>query len=786
MPTIVMTRVASKLDPSVKKKAYTFLEKLAADDTLPGLHIEPITGSADSRVRTGRVDQFYRAILFKIPNGGDTTYVFHGIWAHDDANTVAQTTVLRVNPVNGVAEIRTVHPEPTPAPTPAPKSAPAPAKTPTAASAATPVHAEPTEPASTSTPSPTSVPVPTSPATAAPAPGATPAPAPDATPVLQRHGLTIEVLTDQLGIDPAVAEQALAAVDDDQLLAVATGAVEWQGLALIDLASGHPVAEVEEKFQLARPAEHLSRPAASDEEELVRGLQRPAAQISFTYIDGSQELRRVIEGGDFGAWRVFLHPEQRAYAQRSYNGPFRLSGGAGTGKTVVILHRARALAHRTPSARILLTTFTTNLAEALRTDLRRLDPDLPLAARLAEPGIHIAGIDALASAVLRHARGDLDPDTESILGTAGAQISGRMATNPWREALDTAGAGLPENLRSEAFLSTEYATIVLPHRITTRQEYLRVRRPGRGVALDRAKRAAVWDVIAAARAAARVHGGIDFVEACAIAAAHLDRVATTAGRLYDHVLIDEAQDLAPTHWQLLRALVGDHPDDLFLAEDSHQRIYGRRVVLGHYGIRITGRSRRLTLNYRTTAQNLHYALQILQGGDYLDLEEAADTAGDYRSARTGPAPRILPCTSISDELDTAAATIATWAAGTTAPETIAVLVRDRWQRDRVAAGLAERGVQIRAVDRETIKPGQPVVLTMHRAKGTEFARVLLFGISADSIPAVMREHRYSPDAWTDALLRERSLVYVAATRARDELAVTWTGMPSTLLGDQEN
>lgn len=737
MPTIVMTKVASKLDPSVKKKAYTFLEKLAEDDTLPGLHIEPINHSADPRVRTGRVDQFYRAVLFKIPSGDDTTYVFHGIWPHDDAITVARTTVLRVNPVNGVAEIRTVQPAATPAPT----SAPTPVPTPT------------------------------------------PGPKPESVPLLQRHGITTRVLTDQLGVDPDLAERALVALDDDQLLTVAADAVEWQGLALIELASGHPVADVEEKFQLRRPAEHLTEPAASEEEELVRGLQRPAAQISFTYIEGSEELRRVIEGGDFGAWRVFLHPEQRTYAQRSYNGPFRLSGGAGTGKTVVILHRARTLARRTPQARILLTTFTTNLAEVLRTDLRRLDPDLPVATRLGDPGLHIAGIDSLASAVLRHHRDDLAPDTQAVLGAGGVQLAGRMGTNPWREALDTAGAGLPENLRSEAFLATEYSSVVLPQRITTREQYLRVRRPGRGVALDRAKRAAVWDVIAAARAAARVRGSIDFVEASAIAATHLDRVAGDRGRLFDHVLVDEAQDLAPTHWQLLRALAGEHPDDLFIAEDSHQRIYGRRVVLGQYGIRIIGRSRRLTLNYRTTAQNLHYALQILQGADYLDLEEGADTSGDYRSARTGPEPRILPCHSISAELDTAATTIAAWTNDTTAPpETIAVLVRDRWQRDRVAAGLAERGVQIRAVDREPIKPGQPVVLTMHRAKGTEFSRVLLFGISSDSIPAAMREQRYSDDAWADALLRERSLVYVAVTRARDELAVTWTGKPSTLLG----
>lgn len=148
-------------------------------------------------------------------------------------------------------------------------------------------------------------------------------------------------------------------------------------------------------------------------------------------------------------------------------------------------------------------------------------------------------------------------------------------------------------------------------------------------------------------------------------------------------------------------MVGEHADDLFIAEDFHQRIYGQRIVLSQFGIRIVGRSQRLTLNYRTTAQNLAYAISVLRGGNY--------------------------------------------------------------------------------VDREHIKPGQPVAMTMHRAKGTEFSKVLLFGIDQGAIPRPLRDEQYAEDAWADALLRERSLLYVAATRARDELALSWSGDPSELL-----
>ncbi len=733
MPTIIMSKPASKLESSLKKKAYAFLEKLGEDDTTSGLHIEPIAHSADEKVRTGRVDQFYRAVLFRLPGKGEPMYVFYGIWPHDEAIAVAKKTRLAMNPVNGVTEITTV------------AEAPAPVQ---------PVY-------------------PASPA----APGE-PAAAP-LVPLLVSLGLDRKALVDVLGIDESLAARALATADENALMALAEDAVEWQGLALLDLATGLSVADVQDKLSLSEPS---AAETASDADRLVEGLRHPAAQMSFAWIESDAELRRVIEGGDFGAWRVFLHPEQRKYAKRSYSGPFRLSGGAGTGKTVVLLHRARMLARREPGSRILLTTFTANLADQLRTDLDRLDPALPKAAGLGEPGILVYGIDAAASAVLRRAGADVAADAEAVVGVATTQVLGRTPGTAWREALDAAGGELPAALRSPQFLAAEYAQVVLPNRITGRDAYYKVRRPGRGVALDRAKRAAVWDIIEAYRAQARIAGSVDFPEAATIAAACLRRAAGTgAGYLADHVLVDEGQDLGPGHWQLLRALVGEHADDLFIAEDSYQRIYGQRVVLSQFGIRIVGRSQRLTLNYRTTAQNLAYAINVLEGGAYVDLESGQESTAGYRSARSGPVPQLIPCATLTEELDRAADLIRTWVAETDAPETIAVLVREQRQRDRLVSGLAERGMTVRAVDRERITPGQPVAMTMHRAKGTEFSKVLLFGVDQGAIPRPLRDEQYAEDAWADALLRERSLLYVAATRARDEVAVSWSGDPSQLL-----
>jgi len=138
------------------------------------------------------------------------------------------------------------------------------------------------------------------------------------------------------------------------------------------------------------------------------------------------------------------------------------------------------------------------------------------------------------------------------------------------------------------------------------------------------------------------------------------------------------------------------------------------------------------------------------------------------------------------ELDDAAELLNLWleedrAAGAGAPEAIAILVRDRYQRDNVVTGLAHRGVEVRPVDREAVGRGRPVVMTMHRAKGLEFRKVLLFDVSVEAIPRSLREQEYSDADHDDALLRERSLLYVAATRARDQLAISWSGQASPLL-----
>ena len=786
MPAIVWpsskAKDATARDSSLKAKIGPFITKLSTMTASTGLHLERIRGAADRRVRTARVTDFYRAVLFELDAGGEPVYVIHGIWPHDEANRIAESVTVGVNPYNGATEVTRIQDV-------IQQDAGAVEQARRAARAELDAARREAEEIAREAVRIQSANAEARRQNARAVPGAVAAPGRDHA-LTWPEGLSVETLHDELGIDVRLGAAALAATCESQLLDLAiTARVAWQGEALLALATGSTIDDVREDFELLRPQDVAPVPTDAD---IIAGLRRRAARTEFAWLETDEDLRRAIEGLTFSQWQLFLHPQQRALVDRRTNGPMRISGGAGTGKTVVTVHRAAALAKRDAAAgevRILLTTYTRNLADDLRRQVVQLAPTLPFAERLGEPGLLVSGLDRIARAVLQRAGDSIAQTAERVIGRPRTRVLTLpdSKSNPWYEALALMGNELPEGLRSADFLESEYELIVLPQRITTLRQYLRVRRPGRGVALARDKRAAVWRAIESYRDRSAALDVVSFSEQLALAAAWLDaEAARGAPRPFRHVLVDEAQDLTPAHLQLLRALVDSGPDDLFLAEDSHQRIYGRKITLSHYGIQVRGRSRRLTRNYRTTRQNLDLAFGILDPGAYEDMEGRAEEHR-YVSPRSGPEPLLIHASDHDQEIKEAGALLDWWleedrdAGEEGDPETIAVLVRDRYQRDAVVTGLAQQGIEVRPVDREAVGRGRPVVMTMHRAKGLEFRKVLLFDVSEDSIPRSLRDQRYSEADRTDALLRERSLLYVAATRARDQLAISWSGRKSPLL-----
>jgi superfamily I DNA/RNA helicase len=730
-----------KLDGSIKNKVYDFFEKVRADDTAPGLHIEPIKGAIDPRVRTGRVDSNFRAIMFRIDgNAGDTTYIYLGTWKHDVANRLAEQSTLRVNPVNGVLEgivgeldgrgdrkKRSVVPDPT---------------------------GELTELA-------TREPV----------------------GYLAHVGFTMEDLTERLGLDSDLAAAAFAAPGQDEIFAVGQRTdVAWQQNALLELAIGRSIDDIRDVLGFTdQPVDDN----LDEDAQILAALEHPATKMQFKLIDDNDELRRVIEEGDFKAWRTFLHPNQRRYVEKPQRGAFRLSGGAGTGKTVVALHRARHLAKQNPNARIVLTTYNKTLALSMLDDLRSLDPTLEIAGRPGDKGVYVAGLDKLAAAVINQAD-DLGPAFEAVFGPGfGTKQSSRIRDDiGWSEAARAADGDLDARLLHPSFLAQEYVSVVLGNQVTAFEQYARVPRAGRGVRLSRTQRAAVWRVFEQYRKRSRARGTLTFPEVLAIAAAHLQASAlSSAGYLADHVIVDEAQDLHATHWRLLRMLVAEGPDDLFITEDAHQRIYGQPVVLHRLGINIRGgRSSRLTLNYRTTAQNLHFAVSILEGADYRDLEEGEESTAGYTSARLGPNPSLIECRSPADELDVVTGKVQEWLdKEKISPGSIAILTRGVSERSAYVRALGQRGIPAKVLDDNPATPDHVQVLTMHRSKGMEFRCVLLAGVDQEHVPSKTQLRQVPEEEQEEARQRERSLLYVAASRARDELVVTWSGARSELL-----
>jgi superfamily I DNA/RNA helicase len=787
------------------------LDTLRTTPESPGLHVEPIQNAKDDRIRSVRVNRQYRVLVFRLNSSGQNVWLVEGIYNHDDAYDKARTLYLRMNPVSGTTEIRSDedavqtggYSEEEVRSRAAALAAQLEAERIAEQQAAEtaregdagrdPDAERTTEVAGETGPD-------AHPELALDVDEARPPqPAVPEGPVL---AVTAQELIDDLGLDPSLAEQA-ADADDAALYALAESTTGWQGTALLDLATGTSLEDVRTSyFTGVTGGSAVGTPSGT--EDLLESLSAEKSQANYHLIENDTALAEVLASGSFEKWRIFLHPEQMTYVEVNTRGPYRVTGGAGTGKTVVLVHRAVRLARkaveRGDSARIVLTTFTRTLADALAQQVRALAPHVPRPSALGGDGIHVTGVDRIAHSTITSAQ-DLTPMTEVLGWTTRRPTFSRSALE-WDAAVHTAAAAgtLRDRTASHvtpAFLIDEYREVVLPHRLLDEAQYLRVSRTGRGTRLGRAQRREVWAVITAYREGGQRDSALDWDETSAVAAAILDaRAAATGQRIADHVLVDEGQDLRPTQWQMLRALVAEGEDDMFIAEDSHQRIYSNPVKLGRYGIAIRGRSRRLKLNYRTTAQNLDFAVSILRGGDFDiaameddDLPSSEVTHGSdsstFRSIRTGPEVTFLPATDLGDEIEKVAALIRQWTEEVTEaggdPSTIGILTRFNKTRDTLVRALDDRGVRVVSVDRNTrYSGGTPLVMSFHRAKGMEFTHVVLFGVDDSSSIDVARG-AYDEQTREAAELQERSLLYVGATRARDQLAVAWAGTLNTLV-----
>ncbi|MEU0242603.1 UvrD-helicase domain-containing protein, partial [Nocardiopsis sp. NPDC006198] len=496
-----------------------------------------------------------------------------------------------------------------------------------------------------------------------------------------------------------------------------------------------------------------------DPEDLDAAVRRSSDRVLL--VEGPDELMAAL-AHPFDLWRIYLHPVQRAVVDASYKGSARISGGPGTGKTVVALHRAHRLARA--GGRVLLTTFTSTLAESLQASLTLLAettgageaPDVLSRVR-------VEHVDRLAHRVFREAHGLPELVT--------AQRERRL----WEEVTDQLGLDL-----SATFLSEEWRQVVLARGARTAAEYLSAKRTGRGRGLGASAKAQVWQAVTAFQELL-AERGLWTYETVVEEGARL--LSERDDKPFDHVVVDEAQDLYPGQWRLLRAAAAEGPDDMFVAGDTHQRIYGPQVSFSEVGVNVRGRSSKLRINYRTTAQILRWSLGLMRGQAVDDMDGGLDSVAGCRSEMRGAEPVLKGFTSWDTELRHLTETVRSWTDSEVLPEEIGVAARSNRTVEQVVAALEAAGLPARALAKGAPEGKGVAVSTMHRMKGLEFRCLAVVGTSGDQLPAPksVTPEDEDPGAHARDLLRERSLLFVACTRAREQLTVSWHHSPSPFI-----
>jgi superfamily I DNA/RNA helicase len=500
-----------------------------------------------------------------------------------------------------------------------------------------------------------------------------------------------------------------------------------------------------------------------DPDDLLTAAHRTPERIAF--VSGPVELSAIL-AHPFDVWRTFLHPTQRDVAYReTYTGPALITGSAGTGKTVTGLHRAAFLARRLPDdgSKVLLTTYTRSLADALGKQLRLLTADPAVLRR-----IDVIGVDKLAHQIVTRDGKKVNVATDAVVDPL------------WEEAAKTGPTQVNRTgaitTLSAAFLKREWEQVILAQQLTSADSYRDIPRKGRGAGLRPAQRDQVWAAIAdvvtkLARLRMRTHTQL------------ADDAATVAGQTpspYRHIIVDEGQDLHPAQWRLLRALVPAGDNDMFLLADPYQRIYDSQVSLTRLGIPVRGRTRRLTVNYRTTHEILDLSVKVLNPDAVVGLDDTPDSLVGYRSITRGGMPVLTTHPTRDDEFEALIERVGTWLEQGVEPHAIGVAARTGKLVKAITSTLA--GAYIPVADDKQSTDGVRVA-TMHGMKGLEFQCLAVVGLDLGVLPAAnaVTSVADDPHAHRQDLQRERCLLFVALTRARDVLYLSHSGQPSELL-----
>jgi len=529
---------------------------------------------------------------------------------------------------------------------------------------------------------------------------------------------------------------------EDTLLALADHLPTEAAEALLDLATG------------ATP--QAPKPVAVGADP----FQHPDAQRRFRVMSNAEELERALNF-PWEKWTVFLHPVQRSLVERDYNGPARVSGSAGTGKTIVALHRAVFLARTNPEARILLTTFSDTLASALRTKLRRLISNEP---RLGER-LEVHSMNAIGQRLYE-------------LNVGRPQIASREIIEALLKETAVAAEG---NKFSQRFLITEWEQVVDAWQLDSWEAYRDVARLGRKTRLQEKQRMALWSIFDRVRTGLHTRGLITYSGLFSRLALKL---ADNAHPPFEFAVVDEAQDVSVAQLRFLAALGAKRPNGVFFAGDLGQRIFQQPFSWKALGVDVRGRSFTLRINYRTSHQIRSQADRLL-GPELSDVDGMTEKRGGTISTFNGPSPETLVLDTADDEIKAVSQWLMARKKEGIVPHEIGVFVRSAAELDRARSAMKNAGLPIKVLDENVeTTSGYASISTMHLAKGLEFRTVVVMACDDEVIPLQERIQTVGDDAdLEEVYATERHLLYVACTRARDHLLVTGVEPASEFLDD---
>jgi hypothetical protein len=553
-------------------------------------------------------------------------------------------------------------------------------------------------------------------------------------------------------------------VDEDSLLQIADHLPAEAAEALLNLA----ICATPQVAQPAVPTADLLLNRATCVPRQVRQpvvptadpFTHPDAQRRFRTMHSVDELERAFEY-PWEKWTVFLHPAQQQMIERNYSGPARVSGSAGTGKTIVALHRAAFLARTNPDARVLLTTFSDALANTLRTKLRRLISNEP---RLGER-IEVHAMNEIGRRLYETNFGRPHIATREMITQLLREASKRIEGHKF----------------SLHFLLTEWEQVVDAWQLATWDAYRDVTRLGRKTRLPEQRRAVLWSIFEQVQSSLSARHQVTYPGIFTQLASHLEKNKHLP---FDFTVVDEAQDVGVAQLRFLAALDDGRPNSLFFAGDLGQRIFQQPFSWRALGVDVRGRSRTLRINYRTSHQIRMQADRLL-GPEMSDVDGNAEDRRGTISLFNGPAPQILTCDSPEEEIDA----VRLWLTGRIsegiAPHEIGLFVRSAAEIDRARVAVEKAHIPYKVLDEsvETMS-GHVSISTMHLAKGLEFRAVVVMACDDEIVPSQERIETVTDDSDLQEVYdTERQLLYVACTRARDHLLVTSGGAPSEFLDD---